>query len=546
MSTDGGVNYTPAIPTPIASLPFKYSIPPVSANTTYQFLVKDSKDCQVVTNTVTVKKLEPIVANHSTVAVTCNGGANGSVTFAPTGGAGGYQINFNNAGFSNQTTYAGLTQGTYNYTIRDLKLCTITGTITITQPNILKATAVLNPNYTCKNDASITVTVLPSENGAGGVEYSNNNGNTWQSSNIFNNLKAGTYTIVVRDKNGCTFTINPPFVVVPLTPPTDLTVTPTSSMTCPAKTINVQVTVTGGSLPLKEYAITDPVASAVTNTTGAFTNLSAGTYTFVVTDAKDCTYTEKYTINPLPDMSISNRVLSDIKCLNGTEGSAEISVSNFGTGYSYVVTGPTPSVGAKTASPFVLNNLLAGNYTVEVTNTTTKCKITSLFEIKTPTVALDATLDKDPITCTKQGSIIVNATGGWGGYTYTISPVAGTLTGNVFSNLPANNYTVTIKDAGGCQVIKTINLTNPNNPTLALGASDFCYDDTNKASLVVSASGGVAPYSFSLNGGAFVPSNTPTDSHTFNGLIPVLIQFPYEMLMDVQIRQYFNKLLITN
>ncbi|QYS91951.1 SprB repeat-containing protein [Flavobacterium covae] len=171
------------------------------------------------------------------------------------------------------------------------------------------------------------------------------------------------------------------------------------------------------------------------------------------------------------------------------EGSVEISVSNFGTGYSYVVTGPTPSVGTGTTSPFVLNNLRAGNYTVDVTNTTTKCKITTLFEIKTPTVALDATLDKDPITCTKQGSIIVNATGGWGGYTYTISPAAGTLTGNIFSNLPANNYTVTIKDAGGCQVSKTINLTNPNRPTIALaGASDFCYDNTNKASLVVSAS----------------------------------------------------------
>ncbi|WP_444671221.1 T9SS type B sorting domain-containing protein [Flavobacterium columnare] len=521
VSTDGGVNYTPAVPTPIANLPFKYSIPPVLADTTYQFLVTDSKGCKVTTNTVTVKKLVPIIANPSTVAVTCNGGADGSVTFAPTGGAGGYQINFNNAGFSNQTSYAGLAQGTYNYIIRDLKLCTITGTITISQPNILKATAALNPNYTCKTNATITVTVLPNENGAGGVEYSNNNGNTWQSSNVFSNLIAGTYTIVVRDKNGCRFTINPPFVVVPLTPPTDLTVTPTSSMTCPAKTINVQVTVTGGSLPLKEYAITDPVAAAVTNTTGAFTNLSAGTYTFVVTDAKDCTYTEKYTINPLPDISISNRILSDIKCLNGTEGSVEISVSNFGTGYSYVVTGPTPSVGTGTTSPFVLNNLRAGNYTVDVTNTTTKCKITTLFEIKTPTVALDATLDKDPITCTKQGSIIVNATGGWGGYTYTISPAAGTLTGNIFSNLPANNYTVTIKDAGGCQVSKTINLTNPNRPTIALvGASDFCYDNTNKASLVVSASGGISPYSFSLNGGAFVPSNTPTDSHTFNGLIP--------------------------
>ncbi|MFK7077334.1 T9SS type B sorting domain-containing protein [Flavobacterium oreochromis] len=519
VSTDGGINYIPATPTPIASLPFKYVIPPVSANTNYQFLITDLKGCKVTTNTITVKKLEPIIANPSTVAVTCNGAADGSVTFAPTGGAGGYQINFNNTGFSNQTTYASLAQGTYNYIIRDVKQCTISGSITINQPDVLKATAVLSPNYTCTSNATITVTVLPNESGAGTVEYSNNNGVTWQTSNIFNNLTAGTYTIVVRDKNGCRFTINPPFVIVPLTPPTDLTVTPTSSMTCPSKTINVQVTVTGGSSPI-QYAITTPVAFAATNSTGTFTNLPTGTYTFVVTDAKGCSYSENYTVNPLQDMSISNRVLSHVKCLKGTEGSAEVSVSNFGAGYTYVVTGPTASVGTGTTSPFVLNNLSSGNYTVDVTNTTTKCKITTSFEIKTPTVALDATLKDDPITCLKQGSIIVNATGGWGGYTYTISPAVGTLTGNIFSNLPANNYTVTIKDAGGCQVSKQIILNDPTRPMLTLaGGTDFCYDN-NAASLVVSASGGVAPYSFSLNGGAFVASNTPTNNHTFNGLIP--------------------------
>ncbi|QLJ55433.1 hypothetical protein HPC70_08615 [Flavobacterium psychrophilum] len=49
--------------------------------------------------------------------------------------------------------------------------------------------------------------------------------------------------------------------------------------------------------------------------------------------------------------------------------------------------------------------------------------------------------------------------------------------------------------------------------------SDFCYLATSGSTLVVTASGGLAPYSFSINGGPYQASNTPTNSHTFANLV---------------------------
>ena len=85
--------------------------------------------------------------------VLCFGDATGSVTFTLGGGVAPYQINFNGGGFTSNFTYSNLPAGTYTYVVRDSKMCTISGSITITQ----------NPQIT------YTVTTVPIQCTAGGT-----------------------------------------------------------------------------------------------------------------------------------------------------------------------------------------------------------------------------------------------------------------------------------------------------------------------------------------------------------------------------------------
>src|SRR5690606_29728705 len=87
---------------------------------------------------------------------------------------------------------------------------------------------------------------------------------------------------------------------------------------------------------------------------------------------------------------------------------------------------------------------------------------------------------------------------------------------NIFTNLTlAGTYTATVTDINGCSDSTTFNLVLPTNPTATISvSSDYCYDTTNGASLEVTASGGQAPYQYSMNGAPF------TSSNIFNNLVP--------------------------
>ncbi|NBT16997.1 MAG: hypothetical protein EBS95_11765, partial [Chitinophagia bacterium] len=74
--------------------------------------------------------------------------------------------------------------------------------MTITQPAAaILVSAVVSTNISCNggNDGTITITAT----GGSTKKYSIDNGATFQSSNVFTGLTAGSYTIVVSDNNNC-------------------------------------------------------------------------------------------------------------------------------------------------------------------------------------------------------------------------------------------------------------------------------------------------------------------------------------------------------
>lgn len=152
--------------------------------------------CNGVTITVSLTKVDP-----------ANGQSNGSITATATGGT-GFTYSLNGGAYQAGNVFANLAAGNYTVTAKSAAGCLGTASITLvgTDPcatvNITITTAIVT--YTpCTTPATGKITVTAT--GSSGFTY-NLNGGAYQAGNVFSNLTAGTYTVGVKDANGCTKT----------------------------------------------------------------------------------------------------------------------------------------------------------------------------------------------------------------------------------------------------------------------------------------------------------------------------------------------------
>src|SRR5690606_18442734 len=126
----------------------------------------------------------------------------------------------------------------------------------------------------------------------------------------------------------------------------------------------------GGTAPYT-YVWTPAVSS-----TDTASNLTAGTYTVVVTDANGCSTTHIFTITePIPLM-VDTYSQTNVSCNGGSNGTATVNVIGGNAPYTYQW---SPSGGtAATAT-----GLATGTYEVEITDSTANT-ITHTFAITEP------------------------------------------------------------------------------------------------------------------------------------------------------------------
>ncbi|MCX6317770.1 MAG: hypothetical protein NTW29_10790 [Bacteroidetes bacterium] len=120
------------------------------------------------------------------------------------------------------------------------------------------------------------------------------------------------------------------------------------------------------------------------------------------------------------------------------------------------------------------------------------------------------------------GSIAVTAAIA-NGYSYSINNSPFQASGN-FNNLSAGNYTIKVRNTDGCSETISFVLTNPvpscSGVTIVVSASATGNDPCGSGDGTVSATatGGAAPYAFSLNGGVYqtnpVFTNLTSGSYT--------------------------------
>ena len=250
-------------------------------------------------------------------------------------------------------------------------------------------------------------------------------------------------------------------------------------------TSDVTVTVVDGNAPFV-YEIIAPAGDAVNNGNNAtFTGLSPNTYTFQVTDDKGCVIQESHTIAPVTPITVNGQLDNNITCFGLSDGALTFNVADFATSYDYSVTGPATFSGtAETANALPFTGLAAGTYTISVTDNSTNCVATADVTVTSPPAALViSNLDVTDITCsttgTNPGSVVISCRRWLGAgmnmnLKIQLAERWGPQPTNSFTGLTdtSGNYTVTVRDAGGCEVTQTFALTPAVAPVLDVTAND--------------------------------------------------------------------------
>ncbi len=187
----------------------QYNVSNVFSNlsaATYNILVMDNNNCSQ-NATVTLTQPNELIANFNTIDNSCNQNntpCNGGINLNILGGVEPYSYSWNNSlpPFQNQVN---LCAGFYDVSITDGNNCAVTlSNIEVTEPGELTINNIVQTNPLCISDCNGSISIDASN----AVNYSINNGNTFQNNPIFTDLCSGNYQIVVTDANSCEVTSN--------------------------------------------------------------------------------------------------------------------------------------------------------------------------------------------------------------------------------------------------------------------------------------------------------------------------------------------------
>lgn len=269
----------------------------------YSVTVTDVTGCFNATTTVTVTGAGSFSTTSSQTNATCFGASNGSAAINPAGGNMPYTYSWSTNPVQTTSAVFNLVAGNYSVTVTDASGCVQTAVFAITQPAAITASIVATTNISCfgGNNGSVTATA---SSGTAPYNFSWNT-NPVQAGATANNLSAGNYTATITDANGCTTTI-PAIITQP--PGMNLTSTSTPA-SCGVSDGTATVNASGGQAPYTFMWLTNPVQA-----NQSATNLTAGNYSVIVTDANGCTQFLGATVSgglpPLADFTLSSEIIS--------------------------------------------------------------------------------------------------------------------------------------------------------------------------------------------------------------------------------------------
>jgi len=319
----------------------------------------------------------------------------------------------------------------------------------------------------CPKDAQTTASITD-----GYMNYQWNSGEKTTSITIPNPQEHSEYAVTITSATGCSFVMKDTlaFSYPPeFQPERDLTF-------CR----DTQYWFTPRGTPL--YAVHSPTLGIEADS--FLIGNDRPNYTFISTNPNEC-YADTLSIHlsksPLPISSIE----SSVTCFGDNHGTLQVSSSTDFPPLNYQW--------SNGATDPKLSNLLAGNYTVTITDSI-NCSSIATLTVNTPPQLQLNHIEMQPITCNgmNNAELVINPVGGVKPYQYKWN--AASRNTQRLDNLGAGNYAVTVIDANGCMDQDSVNILEPSPLVLDVVSGNVSCFAIMDGYIDLAIGGGITPY----------------------------------------------------
>ncbi len=428
----------------------------------YYFTATDDHNCTYEDSIeITEPPVLEITNEEKTNITTCNGDNTGTITITATGGTGvlTYILNPGAIQTNNTGAFTGILAGTYTVDVDDENGCgpVTSSSIEITEPTQISITAETPTDISC-NGLTDGQIVIAASGGTGTLQYSIDNGTTYQTSGTFSGLAQGTnYQVKVKDDNDCevagtTLTINEPTQIsIDSETPTDIS--------CNGLTDGQIVIVASGGTGTLEYSIDN---GTTYQTSGTFSDLAQGTnYQVKLKDDNACEVAgTTLTINEPAVINLESSGAINPTCNGSTDGSIDITISGGTIATNYTYSWATTDGSGLVADAEDQTGLSAGTYNVTVTDDNSCASVFAIVLDDPLEISIDSENSTDASSqTTDDGTITVVATGGTGNLTYDLNPGDDSNITGIFNGLLPGDYTVDVTDENSCGPVSSNTIT---------------------------------------------------------------------------------------
>ena len=448
----------------------------------YNFTIKDSKGCEITKEEI-IEEPDLLTATISGSTALCGGVDDGQLYVTVTGGTGPYEYKWYKD-YIHTTPVGGgahitnLGAGDYEINIKDANSCTASDVASIrsSDPMTINIVQIEHVQIYGGETGIIEIAV---KGGAPIHEISwsgpSIDPNTPVSSLRIENLKAGYYTVIIKDNVGCVVS-----EVIQITQPETLSVVPNiTDIKCFGEKGNIQLTVSGGNAPY-HYEWTSSNGFAQSGTGPDFSeakDLAPGSYTVKITDSSGSPLERTYPISDFKEVEWtlhSSKTALDCNGLNN--GNINLEITGGKEPYSITWTYPD---GSTVDNVYSITDLGIGTYMAEIIDAN-GCKSKEFTQLITQPdpIVITETLTHNNCVNDKEGKIELAITGGTMPYAFTWAGYDVDVNAQNQQDLSQGIYTLNFKDGKGCSLKKEYKITSKNEISAYIsGPSNICSGD---------------------------------------------------------------------